>query len=116
MSTAQRTATLSVNADRNVAMHRCTADDAAFAFIVVRDRIVLRCAVIPDGDIALIPAPAHGVLEARNVIVEELFQAVRIALRQAHEALHEMTEYEAAFTGLRMHANHRMLGLIHRRR
>jgi len=102
-----------IDADRHLAVDGGSAHDTVLVAIVI-DRIVLGCAVIPDRNIALLPAPAHGVFRGRDVRLEKIEQPLAIVLRDADETLHEVAKHERALAGFGMDAHHGMLGLIDR--
>src|SRR5260364_377705 len=102
-----------VDADRNVAVDGRAPHDAALISVVV-DGDVLGRAVVPDRDVALLPAPAHGVLRRGDVGLEQVEQLLTVGLTDADKALDEIAEQQRALAGLRMHANDRMLGLVDR--
>src|ERR1700736_434695 len=55
-----RDALASIDADRHVAIESDATDDAVLIAIIVHG-VVLSGAVVPDRDVALLPAPPHGV-------------------------------------------------------
>jgi FMN-dependent oxidoreductase (nitrilotriacetate monooxygenase family) len=58
-----------VHADRHITRPRDAAHHAVLVAVVV-DGVVLGGAVVPDHDVALRPAPAHGVFQADDVLVQ----------------------------------------------
>ena len=102
-----------VDADRHVAVDGGAAHDAVLIAVIV-DRVVLRRAVVPDRDVAGLPAPAHGVFGRGDVRLEQVEQLLAVIFRQADEALHEIAEHQRALAGFRMDAHDRMLGLVDR--
>ena len=108
-----RHAAAAVDADRHVAIDGGPAHDAVLITIIV-DGIVLCRAVVPDRDVTGLPAPPHGVFRRGDVRLEQIEQLLAVIFRQTNEALNEIAEHQRPFAGLRMHAHHRMLGLVNR--
>src|SRR5437660_1606024 len=95
---------------RRLARKRNAMHEPAVAVIVVH-RVVLRAAVIPDGERAGLPGEAAGELRPDLVLEEKLQQRRALLLGHAAKA-HGMGEIdvERFAAGLRMRAHHRMLG------
>src|SRR5690606_28206650 len=68
-------AAAAVDAHRHVAGQGHAAHHAVLGAVVVH-RVVLGGAVVPDGHVAFTPAPAHGVLQAGDVALEDVEQAL----------------------------------------
>src|SRR5438093_3310446 len=81
----------------------------------IRDRAVLGCAIVPDGDVARAPAPAHNILRPGDVILENGEQPLGIGAVETNEILHEVADDERTLATLRMHAHDRMLRLVNGR-
>lgn len=103
-----------VDADRNVTVNRSATHNPVLVAIVV-DRIMLVSTVVPDSDVAYLPAPPHGIFRGSDVGLEHLVEFGGIALGKADEALHEIAEQQRLLPGFRMDAHDRMLGLVDRR-
>ncbi len=80
--------------------------------VVVVDRPVLGCPVVPDGDVALLPVPANSVLGQGDSPLQQFEQHVRLVAVQADEVAHEIARQQRAFTGLRVHPHHGMFGPV----
>src|SRR5436309_7681683 len=61
-----RHAVAPIDAHRNLAIDGGAAHDTVLVAVVV-DGVVLRGAVVPDRNVALLPAPAHGVFGCGDV-------------------------------------------------
>jgi|SRR5579871_3543205 len=107
-------AAASVDSDGYLAGYSHTPEDARLVTPVI-DRHVLGSAIIPNGHIARGPAPAHSVLEARDVTLQKREQLCGVALRQAGEATQEGSQQQRPLAGMRMNAHHRMLRFVNRR-
>ena len=68
-------------------------------------------AVVPDGQVAGGPAPADGVLQPRDVPLEQLEQVAGVRWGHAQDALDELAEHQRALPRLGVDADHRVLGL-----
>ena len=79
---------------------------------VVRDRVMLGSAVVPDGQVALAPAPADGVLGPGDVVLQQPDQVPRRRRGESEHGACEAAEQERPFAGLRVHPDQRMLGLV----
>lgn len=76
---------------------------------VVGERVVLRETIVPEGDIADVPAPTHGELGARDVREEELEERVALGARELVDVRGEARiDEETETLRDRMHTNHRM--------
>src|SRR5579883_1316968 len=102
-----------IDADRHLSVERDAADHAVLIAIIVHG-IVLRGTIVPDRDVALPPAPAHGVFGRGDMRLEQIEQLLAVVFRHPEEALYEIAEHERPLAGLRMDPNHGMLGLIDR--
>src|SRR5690606_5275423 len=104
-------AATAVDAHRHLAGQGHAAHHTVLLGVVVH-RVVLGGAVVPDRHVAFLPAPAHGVLQAGDVALEDVEQALRVVAGQALDALDEVPEQQAAAAAHRVHAHHRVLGLV----
>src|SRR5262252_1787360 len=68
-------AVAAIDADRHRPLNGHAAHDAPLIAVII-DRLVLRRAIIPDHHVARRPAPPHGVLQPRHVILQHGKQLV----------------------------------------
>ncbi len=111
---AARAAAAAVHRHGGFAVHRHAAHHARLPAVVV-DGDVLRGAVVPDGHVVLLPAPAHGVLQPRHAVLQQLEEPRRLGGREPLDALDEVAQQQRALARHRVHVHQRMLGLVHLR-
>ncbi len=83
-----RYASTTVDADGNFAVNRGATNDSLGRAVVI-DGIVLRRLIVPNGDIASAPTPAHRVLRLGDLVIKQLNEQFGVAPAQADEALYE---------------------------
>src|SRR5688572_21049834 len=95
---------------RTIALERDPVHQAAMAVVVVH-RIVLRAAVVPQGERADLPGEPTGKFRSDLVLEEEIQKRRALLLGHATEArgVREV-HVERLASGLGMRAYHRMLG------
>src|SRR6266850_7237847 len=76
---------------------------------------MLRSAIVPNGDIASLPAPAHRVFRLGYVILKNGHEMPRIRAVETHKPLQVEPDQQRALAGLRMNCEHGVLGFNNRR-
>src|SRR6516225_8689544 len=77
---------------------------------VIEDRLVLRAAIVPEGDRVLLPFEAAGQFWRFNVLEQEGEQRVALRLTELDNARCEPAiDKQQLAAGHRMHTHHRML-------
>src|SRR5260370_35870802 len=71
---------------------------------------MLRSAIVPNSDIASLPAPAHRVFRPGYVILENGHEMPRIRAVETHEPLQVEPDQQRALARLRMNPDHGMFG------
>ena len=92
-------------------MHGYPVHDARLCSIIV-DGIMLCRAVVPYHHVARRPAPTHGILEPRDVSLQQVVEVSGFALRNADEPPKKSAEQQGTFTGFGMDVDYRMLGAM----
>ena len=89
IGTFEQTALFSGNAERDIATHGDTTQEPGMS-IEIGCCVVLGGAVVPDGNVPRFPVPADGVVNLRDVRLEDLQQPVGMLGRDAANFLEEM--------------------------
>ena len=100
-----------VDADRDVAGHGDAVQPPGRVVVVVH-RVVLGDPVVEQHQLARLPGDPQDVLRAGDVLLQDLEDLVRLALGQAHDALGEPADEQAALPGQRVHPDHGVGGLV----
>jgi len=82
--------------------------DTAMGQVVVQ-RIVLRHAIVPEGEAVRLPVPAHDIFGPLDVFVQQLEKLVAFGRRNSENSRGEAgIDEQAVATGFGMRAHHRM--------
>ena len=106
---ADHPAAFAVHVDGHIAHQGDAVHEPRLAVVVV-DRPVLGCPVVPDGNVTLLPIPANGVLGHGDSPLQQFQQHGGLVAVQADEVAHEISRQQGAFTGLRVHPHHGVFG------
>ena len=108
---SERLAQAAVDTHRHIAVDGGATYDARGIAVVV-DRNMLGGAVIPDHHITFLPAPAHGVVDMGNAVMEQANQLLGIVAAHTLNIFDKVAQQQTSFARFRVNANQRMFSFI----